>query len=686
MKFERNKLYLWHTNNNPYSINPSFIMKKIILLSIVALLSTFSYAQDFSLKYGKITDYELNMKTYTPDTAAAAVILYMDGYTYYDFIGDRFKVITEVSRKIKVLKQEGAEYASITIPYFYQSGMFKDDISGLDAVVYNVENGKTVKSKLEKKYIFEEKINDNFYRMKVSIPNAKVGSVIEYKYRISSDRYYDIPNQQMQFEIPVVTSKYEVRIPEYFIYNIETKGYERMDVSERAGSQTFTINTRGEIQSVSCSTREITYKMNQVPALKDEAYVWNIRDFRSAIIFELNGTRFPMSMYKSYATTWNDIEKNLKDNTDFLSNMNKSNPYKDDLKTLLASNTTDQEKIETIFTYVKNKVKWNDEYAFFKNAPGEAIKKGAGNNAQINSILMRALKDAGFNAYPVLMSQRSSGRLSFVHPSLDGLSTYIVGIDATDNSDTKYFLDGSSNYGGVNVLPVDLLVDRAYSMSPKATEKWVDLTRLNKNREVYIIKGVLNNDGKMTASADRILTNSEAYYFRKDYSQKKDSATYIQNLETKHDIKLDSMKLQGLNPLENSLTQHLVFAKEYDIAGEFLYINPLIFPHLTENRFTSSDRKLPVEFAYPYTYQYTGRIKIPDNYTVVELPKPTKMILNEEQAKCLYKVDQANGEILISYKFDLNQIIFPNTEYPAIRDFWGQMATKNTEMIVLKKK
>lgn len=661
-------------------------MKKITLLFALVFISMFFYAQDFSLKYGKITDYELNMKNYAQDTAAAAVILYMDGYTYYDFVRDRFKVITEVSKKIKILKQEGTEYASITIPYFYKSGMFKDDISGLDAVSYNLENGKVVKSKLEKKYIFEEKVNDNFYRMKLTIPNVKAGSVIEYKYRISSDRYYDIPNQQMQFEIPVKSAKYEVKIPEYFVYNIETKGYEKINVLEKPGNQTLTINSQGQIQSVSCSTREITYTMTDIPGLKNEPYVWDIKDFRSAILFELNGTRFPMSIYKSYATTWNDIEKNLKDNTDFLSNMNKSNPYKDELKILLANKNSDQEKIETIFTYIKSKVKWNDEYAFISNAPGDAIKKGTGNNAQINSILIRSLKDAGFNAYPVLMSQRSSGRLSFVHPSLDGLSTYIVGIDATDNSGTKYYMDGSSNYGGVNVLPVDLLVDRAYTMNPKDSEKWVDLTRLNKNREVYLVNASLNKDGKMTVSSDRVLTNEEAFYFRKEYAQKKDSATYILNLETKHDMKLDSLKLSGMNVLDNSVSLHLVFTKDYDAAGEFLYINPLIFPHITENRFTASDRKLPVEFSYPYTYQYIGKIKIPENYTVVELPKPSRMTLNEDQAKCVYKIDQINDELQISYKFDLNQIIFPNTEYPAIRDFWGQMATKNTEMIILKKK
>lgn len=74
-------------------------MKKITLLFALVFISMFFYAQDFSLKYGKITDYELNMKNYAQDTAAAAVILYMDGYTYYDFVRDRFKVITEVSKK-----------------------------------------------------------------------------------------------------------------------------------------------------------------------------------------------------------------------------------------------------------------------------------------------------------------------------------------------------------------------------------------------------------------------------------------------------------------------------------------------------------------------------------------------------------------------------------------------------------
>ena len=111
----------------------------------------------------------------------------------------------------------------------------------------------------------------------------------------------------------------------------------------------------------------------------------------------------------------------------------------------------------------------------------------------------------------------------------------------------------------------------------------------------------------------------------------------------------------------------------------------MIFAHITKNSFTQSDRKLPVEFNYPYTFQLSCSLTIPDNYRIEEIPKAVKIVLNDNNGKCLYQVLQEGNKIQLNYKFELNQIIFPQTDYNAIRDFFGQVVTKNQEMIVLKK-
>lgn len=660
-------------------------MKKTFLLFLTLSIITFpstTFSQDFSLKYGKITDDELKMKVYDKDTSAVAVVLYSNTDCYYDY-NNGFKVIIEKRKKIKILKQAGTDEANVIIPYFQASSTYRDVIEGLEATAYNIENGSVEKSKLEKKYIFDEEIRKNYYRMKFTIPNVKVGSVIEYKYKIISDRYYDIPDEFLQEDIPIINTVYEVSAPEYFVYNVETRGYENISIDTKPKNQTFTINSSGQIFSVSCSTKDVAYSLKDVPALKDEPYVWDKDDFRSEVRYELSATNFPGEFYKTYSNTWSTIEKTLKDETDFVSNINKSSPYKDEVKPLIEKCTTDNEKIETVYMYIKKNIKWNNTYSFWYNDPREAEKKGTGTNAQINSVLIKTLKDMGFKAYPVLISLRSYGRLPLTYPSIDKLGTFIVGVDTSDGK--SIYLDGSSKYGGINLLPTELLVDKGYVMGESTAGKWVDLTSLTRNVESIYINAKMDGDGKLQTKMVQTCTNLNAYDFKQKYFSAKDSMDYVKQFETKNNLSIDSLSIKGVDVLSTQSVATMVFTKDFEINGDYIYINPMLFLHIGENYFTQSDRKLPIEFNYPDIFSYYANIQIPEGYSIAELPKSTKIILGENQGKCTYIIGSNDNSIQLNYKFELNQIIFPTSDYQTIRNYFGQVATKNNEMVVLKK-
>ncbi|HET7733106.1 MAG TPA: DUF3857 domain-containing protein, partial [Paludibacter sp.] len=154
-------------------------MRKLLIVSACYLIGHSGIsAQDLSLKYGKISSYELDMKSYEKDTTAEAVVLYDDGYTSYEWVNDGFKINQELKQKIKILKQDGVDRATISLPYYYKTNGDRETISNLEAFSYNMENGKVVKNKLDKKYIFDEEISNRYRQLKFSIPNVKVGSVI----------------------------------------------------------------------------------------------------------------------------------------------------------------------------------------------------------------------------------------------------------------------------------------------------------------------------------------------------------------------------------------------------------------------------------------------------------------------------------------------------------------------------
>jgi len=153
-------------------------------------------------------------------------------------------------------------------------------VSRIEAYAYNLEDGKINKTKMEKSYIFEEQLNTNLKQIKFSIPSVKAGTVIEYKYNITSELYWQFADMIIQQNIPVKYAKYEVLIPEYFNYNIETRGGEFLKMEEVPSNQNFTVMGDDHLtSSVNCSSRQLTFTVNDLSALKDEPNVWCDRRF-----------------------------------------------------------------------------------------------------------------------------------------------------------------------------------------------------------------------------------------------------------------------------------------------------------------------------------------------------------------------------------------------------------------------
>jgi hypothetical protein len=65
---------------------------------------------------------------------------------------------------------------------------------------------------------------------------------------------------------------------------------------------------------------------------------------------------------------------------------------------------------------------------------------------------------------------------------------------------------------------------------------------------------------------------------------------------------------------------------------------------------------------------------------------PEKYTLHQNAAGFDYLIGEKDNYIQLSYKFYMDDILYSFTSYPDMKDFFGQLAAKNSEMIVLKKK
>lgn len=233
-------------------------MKKLLLLLSLFALNTMAQSMEPNLKWEKPTNEELTMTEYGPDKEAEAVELYHLVDVSYAYMNNDFRVYHRVKGRLKVLKSEGKHVAdgSIVFRNDEASSLRREVVRGLKATAYNLENGNVVKTKMESSMVFEERLDKNRKRIKFSVPQVKVGTVIEYEYRIESDYYYDLRDWYAQKEIPVLYTKYAVSVPEWFSFNMEQTGTAHMEYEENSSNFTVgstAITTRHSFRSSSNS-------------------------------------------------------------------------------------------------------------------------------------------------------------------------------------------------------------------------------------------------------------------------------------------------------------------------------------------------------------------------------------------------------------------------------------------------
>jgi len=658
--------------------------KKISCLTVLFIAaSSFCFAQKLP-KFGEASQEELEMVRYKNDTAASAVVLYEEMDSRYEYDPQNlFRVVNRYFVRIKILTNEGLSQADQSVSTYIGSNRSNSEtISGLSGYTYNLEGGKIERIRLSKEHIFEEKTSENLSRTKFAFQSVKPGSVIEYRYELSSPHYSQLDDYFFQRSIPVQYSRYYLKIPEYFQFSRESKGMESVSLNTAQENQTISIN--GNHLSFTANTYD--FFATNLPGLKDEDYIWNLRDYLTRVTFELHSIIIPeASIYQTYSNTWATVDEKLLEHSNFGKQLNHKF-FKEELASLFTSEMTNSDKVRAIYNMVKTKVKWNDKNNFWIDNPRDALRKGLGSSAEINAILISALREAGFNAYPVAMSRRNIGRIPLTHPTIDNFNYFIAAVDLDDN---PVYMDASSKYGDLNVMSSSCLSDFARSIRGKNISSWIDLTKISKGTATTAMIARFNEQGILSGNIQEAIGNQTGYALRNTYAQSANEQEFIDKLASSQNIEVSSHEIQNVEDPGKAVLLAYEFTKKSVMAeGDYIYFNPLIIPLFSENPFKEEDRKLPVEFSYPYDHRITVFIEIPDGYQVDELPKSSRISLGEDN-KATYQYliaeDKDNHRISMSVRFTLNDVIYVQKDYPLLRDFFLHLVTSNNEQVVLKK-
>jgi hypothetical protein len=670
-------------------------MKFIKLFSLTILLLFISKVAAQEFKLGKVSIAELEQKLHPKDSSAAAAILYKKGKTKIEYDqNDGFVSVTQVETRIKIYKKEGYNWANQSV-WYHNSISYKEKANFSDAITYNLVNGKIEKTKLKSDGVFDEIVDKLKARKKITMPNVKEGSVIEFSYEVRSPSPRMIREWDFQTSIPVNYSEFVTYIPEYYVFNSRQKGYVFPKVSSEKNAKSIVYNDKertdvGLISHTTFSTSkrdyletQTTYVAIDFPAMKEEDYVNNIDNYTSSIQHELSMTSFPNVPMKMYSTDWNSVVKTIYEYEDFGPELNKTGYFEEDLKKILEGKITVDKKILVILNHVKATVKWNDYFGYgCDKGVKKAYKEKTGNIADINLMLTAMLRYAGLTANPVLISTRSNGIAIF--PNRNAFN-YVIAAVETPNG--NILLDASDKFSTPNILPFRALNWSGRLIRKDGSSEEVDLMPKKSSNDNVYLNYSIDPEGKVTGKIRRQLADYNALITRDNmYGVKEEE--YLEKLENRNNkIEINDYSRANEKDLLLPIIETYSFTGNNlcEVIGGKIYVSPMLFFANEKNPFKQDVREYPVDFGFPFTDKYNITLQIPEGFTPEVLPAPVVVNMEDNLGSFKFNIASVENTLQISIQHQINEGIVSTEQYEMLKEYYKSMIAKETEKIVLKR-
>jgi transglutaminase-like putative cysteine protease len=684
------------------------ITLRILVRSIVGATAVLSAAASQAqqapvkavvIKFGQPAPQDFDAKNFVGDSAASAVVLYDYGTAHFRLNGTSFQLETERTTRIKILKKAGYDYATVEVPLYHREGD-EEKITSLKGFTYNEVGGKIEKVKLESSNMFSEDRTRNVRVRKFTLPNVREGAVIEYTYAVASDFLFNFQPWVFQRDIPTRWSEFRATIPEYFDYKMLMQGYQplALQTREETGTQ-FTASARvqkadlggshsaTETETLQARATMYHWAMQDVPALRDEPYMTTMRDYVARIDFQLAGERMPGQAYQNVAGSWKKINSLLQASSEFGGLVDRAGFLDASLKPLVAQYPDPAARAAAVRDLVVKAVKYDGTNKYWATGPlKHSYELHRGTSADVNLLLIAALRQAGLPAEPVLLSTRSHGRVNEQFPLLDQFN-YVIGVlPLADNK--ELLLDATEPLLPCGVLPTRCLNQLGRLIPTKEAEgRWVNLTPSQRHTRFQEIKLTVDTEGNLSGQV-REEHGGYAGAAVREKIQQVGEKKYVTELLGRHsNWEVPAYKFNAVDLLNQSIGLNYELRQPASTPGtaQEIYLTPLATFGETQNPFRHEHRTYPVDFGALTQEVIVITLTLPAGYTA-ELPKSTSLALPDNGGRYVYAASNLTpSTVQLTSRLTFDKPVYGAEEYEGLREFYRRVLAKQAEALVLRK-
>lgn len=640
---------------------------KILLISLSFFCSLFS-AQKF-LDIPKISDQDVASTKSIKDPEAPAEILHRSYHYRIDYDGYMY---TNIVSRVKIYKKDEAKnFLDFQVSIYDNNHGSRETLSNLKGFTYNFENGKTVTTKVDSDSKFKSKEDKNYTITKFAFPNVKDGSIVEYSYTILTPFLSSTPMVFIEDEIPIRYVEFVFDTPKPLGYNITYKGSIAPKYREVKEANMY----GGEYQIY-------RFAYENLPAYKDESFVLNNNNYKTALKAELNST-FIGNELKQYALTWNDVRKRLYDHDDFGQQLKKINLVKELLPKDIKETKGVLDKAAAILKFVQQNYTYNKEdNVIADKGIKNLINTKIGNAAEINLLLTMLLKNEGLNANPVVLSTASRGLLLSYSPSIEQLNFVIASIE---DKEQIYLLDATSKMSKINMISPKAHNYYGFIMNEKEA-KQINVLFPGISETQLVVDAKLTPEGTFEGHFSDRDTNMYAMMVNNMFVDDKDE--FQKEYKDRYKFSFNNLK-SGLQENDDFETSFDFNSDTFvDAIGNKLVFNPLLFLYTQNHSYNQTqERKSPLEFITKNKRIKKVTITLPDGYVFENIPKSKKFRTEDSAIQYSYVVEQkGSNQLNVVATTTIDEPYFPKEYYPAFKQIFDNITKMERQVVTAIRK
>lgn len=630
-------------------------MKKTGLTLFILFIVIKASAQAFTLPkdFGKFTKEEIEMKTCPFEPEADAVVLLDNAwafhYNFTDYISHR--------TRIKILTKTGIKAGDISLDFHSKSGFY--GIDTIHAITFNddPDSSKAITA-LEDSLIFMKR-NGGTTIVRLPMPQVKVGSIIEIEYIERLRSMYYLDNWSFQTVAPTLKSTFTLSPPV------------GMEIS-----YTVYKDPDYKVKSKFISDTGTYFEMNNIPSLKLEPYMDSPKDYLQRIVFQVAKSG------KQSFTSWEELTKLFLRDLELKRQMKKNLHHMRELNGLLNHVDDKVQKMRIIYKYVKQNVSWNGRDGILPTQYlSDAWESKKGNTPEMNLILINLLKDENIEVYPLLLAERTFGKIDTTYPYLEQFNKLIAFV-IVDNH--QFILDVTEDYGNTDLVPYEYLNTSAFLLDLKKFQ-FITISSTTKSYNSSVsVNGNINEEGNFDGVVNIIST--EYAKQRRSYRIRKDLDDFKKKFfnSDSYTFEVDSFKTENLDDDTLPLKISARLKNKYELNGGFYLFNCNLFSNLETNPFTKAKRVSNINFSYPDHLLLELKLKLPPNATIDNTPENTSISDEAQTMRCSRIYSLKDQVAYIRIEFYRSVSLVNAADYDDLKDFYKEVINMLNEPLLIK--